>query len=226
MRRFPFLLAPLLALLVLAACSDEEPTPSGVVSTAAPTTPTASGAATATVSAASTAAPAATTVIAPVDCTPGAALTPAQTEGPYYRAGAPEKANLVEAGITGTRLVVSGSVLTADCRPIGGAKVDVWQADAAGAYDNAGYRLRGYVLADAQGRYRFETIVPGEYPGRTPHIHVKVSAPNGPVLTSQLYLPGAAANQRDNIFDAGLLLKDVQTASGGMTARFDFIVRA
>ena len=128
--------------------------------------------------------------------------------------------------MAGTRLVVSGSVLTADCKPVARAKVDVWQADAAGAYDNTGYRLRGYVLTDAEGRYRFETIVPSDYPGRTPHIHVKVSAPNGPVLTSQLYVPGAAANQRDNIFDAALLLKDVQTTSSGMTARFDFIVRA
>ena len=226
MRRFPFLLAPLLALLMFAACSDDEPTPTRAVSTAVPTMTIESGAATTTVVAARTATPIATTAAARVDCTPGAALTPVQTEGPYYKPGAPEKANLAETGIAGTRLVVSGSVLTADCRPVAQAKVDVWQADAAGAYDNAGYRLRGYVLTDAEGRYRFETIVPGEYPGRTPHIHVKVSAPNGPVLTSQLYVPGETANQRDNIFDSALLLKDVQTTSNGITARFDFIVRA
>ena len=84
----------------------------------------------------------------------------------------------------GTRIVVEGSVLTTDCRPMPQALVDFWQADDRGQYDNAGYRLRGHQFTDDTGHYRLETIVPGLYPGRTRHIHVKVQAPNQPVLTT------------------------------------------
>ncbi len=93
----------------------------------------------------------------------------------------------------GTKIIVTGYVLTTDCEPIANAWLDFWQADDQGAYDNAGYRLRGHLFADETGRYTLETIVPGEYPGRTPHIHVKVQAPNGQILTSQIYFPGVAA---------------------------------
>src|SRR5688572_8607050 len=96
MRRFPLLLAPLLVLLMFVACSDDKPTPSGAVGTAAPMTAAANEALTGTVAATTAATPIATTAAPRVDCTPGAALAPAQTEGPYYRPGAPEKANFVE----------------------------------------------------------------------------------------------------------------------------------
>jgi len=93
-----------------------------------------------------------------------------------------------------------------NCRPLRRALLDFWQADAAGQYDNQGYRLRGHQLTDADGRFRLETVVPGLYPGRTRHIHVKAQAPNGPVLTTQLYFPGEAANAADGIFREELLL--------------------
>jgi len=129
---------------------------------------------------------------------------------------------LIESGTTGTRLFLSGRVLTLACAPVTGATLDFWQADARGVYDNSGYRLRGHQLTDDGGRYSLETIVPGEYPGRTEHIHVKVQAPGKTVLTTQLYFPGVARNQQDSIFDAHLLLT-VQGTAAGEAATFDFV---
>ena len=124
----------------------------------------------------------------------------------------------------GTKLIVTGYVLTKDCQPIANAWMDFWQANDQGAYDNAGYRLRGHLFTDETGRYTLETIVPGEYPGRTEHLHVKVQAPNGPILTTQIYVPGVAANDRDSIFDP-TLLANVQDAAEGKVATFNFVVQ-
>lgn len=150
-------------------------------------------------------------------------LTPAQTEGPYYKANPPQKASLVAPGSTGERVTMTGWVLDANCRPVANAKVDVWQADDTGAYDNAGYGYRGYVLSDAEGRYSIETVLPGLYPGRTRHIHVKVWTPNGKVLTTQVYFPDEAANARDGIFNRALLAT-MSKAAVGQTAAFNFVV--
>lgn len=158
-------------------------------------------------------------------CTPGAALTPAQTEGPYYKANPPQRSSLVEEGMAGTRLTITGFVVFADCKPISGARVDFWQANDQGQYDNSGYTLRGYTLTEANGRFTMETIVPGLYPGRTRHIHVKVGAPGGPTLTSQLYFPNEPANSRDSIFDARLVM-DVQDAGTGKAATYNFVIPA
>ena len=151
--------------------------------------------------------------------------TPAQTEGPYFKAGSPPRSSLIDATIAGTRLSLTGRVLGRDCAPIAGARLDFWQADSAGAYDNSGYRLRGNQTTDAGGRYGLQTIVPGEYPGRTEHIHVKVQPPGKSTLTTQLYFPGVSRNQQDSIFDARLLL-NVVNAGSGLTATFDFIIDA
>ena len=158
-----------------------------------------------------------------VQCTPRAAATPAQTEGPYYKANPPQRSSLVEPGMAGTKLTITGYVLTPDCRPVAGARVDFWQADDRGQYDNAGYRLRGYQLTGADGRYTLETVVPGLYPGRTRHIHVKVQSPGGPILTTQLYFPNEPQNSRDSIFDPKLVM-NVQDVSGGKAAAFNFVV--
>ena len=104
------------------------------------------------------------------------------------------------------------------------ALVDFWQCDNAGNYDNVGYRLRGHQFTDASGRYRLETIVPGLYPGRTRHIHVKVQAPNRPVLTTQLYFPDEAGNRSDGIFNAELVIDGYRDASGGKSGAFNFVV--
>ena len=155
-------------------------------------------------------------------CGGNGAVTPAQTEGPYFKPGSPARTSLIESGMAGTRLVLSGRVLTPACAPVAGATLDFWQADAAGSYDNSGYRLRGHQLTDAAGRYSLETILPGEYPGRTEHIHVKLGAPGKAVLTTQLYFPDVARNQQDSIFDPHLLVTMQNTATG-KAATFDFV---
>ncbi len=160
---------------------------------------------------------------AAASCTSPAPATPAMTEGPYFKAGSPERASLLDAGVTGTKLVLTGYVLTTDCKPVAHALLDFWQANANGQYDNSGYTLRGHQFTDANGRYQLTTIVPGLYPGRTEHIHVKVQAPNGPILTTQLFFPGVPSNQSDSIFDAKLLMT-MQDAGEGQIARYDFVV--
>jgi protocatechuate 3,4-dioxygenase beta subunit len=167
--------------------------------------------------------PAAMEATPSIACAPGA-LTPGQMEGPYYKANPPETSSLLQPGMEGRRIFLTGHVLDEQCRPIPGARVDFWQADAAGQYDNQGFTLRGYQLTDDTGRYAMETVVPGEYPGRTPHIHVKVTPPGGPTLTSQLYLPDSAANETDRIFDRELIVTLTEGPDGPI-GRFNFIVR-
>ena len=94
-------------------------------------------------------------------CTSPATATLAETEGPYYKSGAPESADLVTAGMTGTQLTLTGSVVDTSCAPLANARVEIWQADAAGQYDNAGYTLRGWVTTDAAGKFTIHTVVPG-----------------------------------------------------------------
>jgi Dioxygenase len=158
-------------------------------------------------------------------CDDGDDPTQAQTEGPYFTPNSPLRASLLEAGVGGRRLVVAGTVLTTDCRPVGRALLDFWQADDAGHYDNQGYRLRGHQFSGPDGTWRLETVVPGLYPGRTRHIHVKVQAPGGPVLTTQLYFPGEPENDRDGIFQPQLLLGDVQDRGGIRRGTFTFVLQ-
>jgi protocatechuate 3,4-dioxygenase beta subunit len=149
------------------------------------------------------------------------APTPSQTEGPFFKAGTPERKSLVEDGSTAPRLVITGQVLSArGCRPVTNAVLEFWHTDERGAYDNAGYRYRGHLRTDEQGAYRLETIVPAAYPGRTRHIHVKVQAPGRRVLTTQLYFPNDPGNRRDGIYSRDLELQ----MTGAGRARFDFVV--
>jgi protocatechuate 3,4-dioxygenase beta subunit len=150
-------------------------------------------------------------------------LTQAQTEGPYFTPNSPERASFLEDGLAGTRLALSGFVLSQGCQPVAGALLDFWQADDAGSYDNRGYRLRGHQFTDEAGRYQLETIVPGLYPGRTRHIHVKVQAPGGRVLTTQLYFPDEPRNARDGIFSPALVMV-VADAAQGKSGGFNFVV--
>jgi protocatechuate 3,4-dioxygenase beta subunit len=145
-------------------------------------------------------------------------------EGPFFKPRSPQRTSLLGAGLQGPRILVSGLVLSTHCEPVVGALLDFWQCDNHGAYDNSGYRLRGHQFTDSAGSYRLETIVPGVYPGRTRHIHVKVQAPGRAVLTTQLYFPGEPENQRDFLFQEVLLL--ATTDAGGTTAgRFDFVLK-
>lgn len=149
--------------------------------------------------------------------------TPPQTEGPYYKAGSPQRMSLIEQGMPGTKLVVTGRVLTTGGTPVKRARLDFWQTDANGRYDNKGFRLRGHQYTDSAGRYRLETIEPNSYYSRTPHIHVKVAAPNRPALTTQLYFPGEAMNRDDGIFSSRLLMQ-VRDGKDGKEATFDFVL--
>ena len=131
---------------------------------------------------------------------------------------------LLEPGINGARFVLTGFALSTACKPVAGALLDFWQADDHGDYDNQGYRLRGHQFSDTDGRYRLETIIPGLYPGRTRHIHVKVQAPNRPALSTQVYFPGEAQNEDDFLFRADLLMK-IRNAGGAREGRFDFVLK-
>ena len=147
-------------------------------------------------------------------------ITPRQTEGPFFKTDSPQRVKLVEAGSSAPRLVLTGVVLTPDCKPVPNALLDFWQSDEKGDYDNRGFRYRGHQHADAQGRYRLETIVPAQYPGRTRHIHVKVQAPRGRVLTTQIYFPNDPGNKRDGLYLPELEMKQSNVGAGS----FDFVV--
>ena len=204
----PATLAVLTA-LVLAGCTVSQPAATPVT-TGSPTG-----------SAAPSPAPAASTTAD--TCTAPASSTLAQVEGPYFKAGSPERSALVETGMTGTALTFTGSVVDTSCIPIAGAVVDIWQADASGSYDNAGYRLRGHIATDENGRFTFETVIPGQYPGRTEHIHVKVTPPGGVTLTTQMYFPSVAANDADGIFSPSLVLS-MTPAGDGYVGTFTFVI--
>ena len=108
--------------------------------------------------------------------------TPVDIEGPFYKPGAPERTS------TGSGLVVRGRLLgIPDCRPLAGGRIEWWQTDRRGRYDDG---HRGIQTVSPDGAYRFSTDFPGVYPGRPPHIHVKAAAPGYRSLTTQLYLRG------------------------------------
>lgn len=149
--------------------------------------------------------------------------TPPQTAGPFYTPDAPERTSFREDG-SGPALLLTGQVLGTDCRPIPGALLDFWQADANGVYDNVGYLFRGHQFADENGRYRLETVLPGLYPGRTRHIHVRVQPPNGAILTTQLYFANVPQNQRDGLYRPDLLATDLPSTADERHVTFDFVV--
>jgi protocatechuate 3,4-dioxygenase beta subunit len=121
-------------------------------------------------------------------------------EGPYFQPGSPVRATkIADASEPGVPLSVEGRLYGPDCKsPLAGYAIDVWQADADGNYYGGaedGFRLRGKIVSDGQGRYRFETILPGRYGDsegiRPAHIHLKVLTPMGnALLTTQLYFAG------------------------------------
>ena len=147
-----------------------------------------------------------------------AAPTPSDVEGPFYKAGAPARASFVEAGSKAEKLVLTGVVRSADCKPLAKVTLDFWQAGANGDYDNRGYRYRGVVTSDAQGRYRLETSLPPPYMGRPRHLHVKLQRPGGRVLTTQLYFPGESRNE-----NPALVVK-MERGEGARLAAYDFVL--
>jgi protocatechuate 3,4-dioxygenase beta subunit len=153
-----------------------------------------------------------------------------QTAGPFYP-GEPETRVDISEGIPGVAMEVDLQILDAACVPLVGAEVDLWGADKDGRY--SGYEdfgtegedwQRGQQITDGDGRVRFSCVVPGSYPGRAMHLHVKVRADGHGELTTQTYLPddigaavldqpeyGGAAqttNEEDDFF-AGDTLMDI-----------------
>lgn len=156
-------------------------------------------------------------------CRDGDEPTVPETEGPFFKPRSPERSYLREPGTKGSRFELSGFALTRSCRPVRGAVVDLWHADENGEYDNIGFKYRGHVITGPDGAFRFRTIMPALYSGRTRHYHVKVQAPGSHLLTTQLYFPNEPANLRDGLFQRELLMR-VADAGDGLTGRFDFVL--
>ncbi len=125
-------------------------------------------------------------LVAPAAGQPACRSTRPDAEGPFYTPNAPERER------TGRGLVVSGTARSgADCAPLPSARIEWWSANPRGEYDD---EHRASQRADAEGRYRYETDVPGRYPGRPPHLHVRVTAPGHRPLVTQVYpKPGQTA---------------------------------
>ncbi len=155
------------------------------------------------------------------------ARTDDNIEGPFHRPGAPFRDALQPSGVRGITLM--GAVLGRSCQPLAGAVLDVWQADADGDYDLAGFSQRGQLRTDASGQFRLTTIHPGRYRAgglvRPSHIHVKVHANGHPPLTTQLYFPGDPHNDTDPWFRSSLLLTQRPRGCHPRPASYRFVFR-
>ena len=171
--------------------------------------------------------------------------TPAQTEGPFYPVALPADSDgdLLRNGTRqyarGQPAWVGGTVQDLEGRPVKGAQVEIWQCDEAGHYHHPGdggradpdFQGFGRVTIDGEGRYRFRTIRPVPYSGRTPHIHVKVKLGTRELLTTQLYVEGDPHNERDFLWrrlgaDRALVTVPFVRGSDGMQAHFPIVVAA
>lgn len=145
--------------------------------------------------------------------------TPPQTTGPFYPRDLPldRDNDLVrvagaEAPARGQLTHVFGRVLDREGRPLSGARVEIWQCNAFGRYHHPrdtrdapldpGFQGYGETVSSADGAYRFRTIRPVPYPGRTPHIHFAVQAPGSTRLVTQMYVAGEPANARDRLYNS------------------------
>ena len=163
-----------------------------------------------------------------VSSAPSAAETCARTapnaEGPFYTPGSPAKTDFLAEATSGVPIRLSGRVLDEACQPLPSITVDFWQTDGDGAYDNEAYRLRGRQVTNGEGAYALDTVLPGLYPGRPAHIHVKLFDDGGrELLTTQIYFPGEAGT--DGLFDP-TLVAEVGSAEEGesLPVDFDFVL--
>jgi protocatechuate 3,4-dioxygenase beta subunit len=172
--------------------------------------------------------------------------TPAQTEGPFYPVALPKDTDydLLKNGSMsygrGQPAWVDGSVSDLAGKPLAGAQVEIWQCDEAGHYHHPGdggradpaFQGFGRVTVGADGRYRFRTIRPVPYSGRTPHIHVKVKLGGRELLTTQLYVAGDPNNERDFLWrrlpepQRAAVTVPFQAGSDGLQATFPIVVAA
>lgn len=176
----------------------------------------------------------------------GLAPTAPQSLGPFYPRSAGERPSQTDADLIvvdgdrvltrGTPILLIGRVRNRMGQPVAGAAIELWQCDANAVYHHpAGgaeaqrdpnFQGYGAVRADANGEFRFRTIMPVAYPGRTPHIHVRVQPDGGRALGTQLYLPDQPGNARDFLFaqltpeeQRALLLVLAPTTETGPLAR-------
>jgi protocatechuate 3,4-dioxygenase beta subunit len=155
---------------------------------------------------------------------PLCALTRPDIEGPYWIPGSPERSNLRDPG-DGPLLDLILSVVDQDCEPIPNAWIDIWHADSDGDYDKKGWGYRGHHFADVTGHSILETVIPGLYPGRTRHIHVKVRGVTPSIFTTQLYFPDVPENDDDFFYHPDLEVSVIEEdADGNMIAEFQFVV--
>lgn len=171
--------------------------------------------------------------------------TPSQTEGPFYPVALPADSDndLLRNGALrhakGQPAWVEGTVTDLQGHPVAGAQVEIWQCDEAGRYHHPGDGNRadrsfqgfGRMTVDREGRYRFRTIRPVAYSGRTPHIHVKVRLDRRELLTTQLYVEGDAHNERDFLWRRlgerrALVTVPFTPAADGLRATFPIVVAA
>jgi protocatechuate 3,4-dioxygenase beta subunit len=172
--------------------------------------------------------------------------TPAQTEGPFYPVTLPKDSDhdLLRNGALqygrGQPAWVEGQVTDLQGKPLAGGEVEIWQCDEAGHYHHPGDGARadpafqgfGRVALGADGRYRFRTIRPVAYSGRTPHIHVKVKLGRRELLTTQLYVEGDPHNERDGLWrrletaDRAAVTVPFRPGTDGLLAQFPIVVAA
>lgn len=144
-------------------------------------------------------------------------VTPSQTAGPFYPDTLPLDTDNDLTQVAGSQLKAKGIICNVygllqdrHGQPIVGAKVEIWQCDANGRYRHSGdthdapmdegFQGYGVTETDDDGRYRFRTIKPVAYPGRTPHIHYQVKTLGGDQLITQMYVEGDAGNLHDGLF--------------------------
>jgi protocatechuate 3,4-dioxygenase beta subunit len=175
--------------------------------------------------------------------------TPNQVLGPYFLPNSPKRRRLFPRTAVGALVQVSGQVMSTDCRPLSGATVHVWLADPAGSYDNqdaqgnplniplAQQLYRGRIIADADGRYSFKCLRPGNYFDtgynlwRPAHVHIMVEASGYQDLVTQLYFDDDAQNAHDipgdDFFQAELALQlapAVATKGQTQVGIFNFVL--
>jgi protocatechuate 3,4-dioxygenase, beta subunit len=172
--------------------------------------------------------------------------TPRQTEGPFYPVSLPadSDADLLANGALryaqGQPTWVEGTLTDAAGKPLRGASIEIWQCDHQGRYHHPGdgdradraFQGFGRAVVDGEGRWRFRTIKPVAYSGRTPHIHAKVKLGGRELLTTQLYVEGDPGNARDGIWrrmsdeDRALLTAPYVATADGLSARYGLVVAA
>jgi protocatechuate 3,4-dioxygenase, beta subunit len=172
--------------------------------------------------------------------------TPAQTEGPFYPVALPEDsdANLLENGklryVQGEPAWLEGTLTDVAGRPLNGATVEIWQCDQQGRYHHpsdggrADPAFQGFGRAGvgADGGFRFRTIRPAHYAGRTPHVHVKVKLAKRELLTTQWYVQDDPHNADDSLWrrlsaaDRSALTRPFERTSDGLRAHFELVVQA